>query len=104
MTASLPDITLEEAIVAIDVARSDVCVLRVPDEARVRDAYPHVFGACDPFWAECGREAQQGELLLQIWHMVALLGMDPVRLHQALVVIPQYRELMPVEALPRPYR
>jgi hypothetical protein len=93
------DIALSEAIIALDPATGGICVIPAPDAERVRDAFSHVFGACDPFWSECSAEAQLGELLVQVWHAVALLGMPPQALHLALAVIPQYREVIPVDSV-----
>ena len=98
------DIALSSAIIAIDNQRKDVSVIAFPDLPRQRDRYSHVFGACDPYWSECSRDALRGELLMQIWHAVTFLDVPPAAVHEALLVVPEYREIMLAESLPREYR
>lgn len=98
------DIALSSAIIGIDHSTGEVAVMAAPDETRQRDRFPHVFGACDPYWSDHGEDALRGELLVQIWHAVTLLGVLPSAIHEALLVLPEYRDLMPIEALPKPYR
>jgi len=97
----LPDVALSAAIVGIDHLTGAVCVISAPDRDRQRDAYPYVFGACEPYWAECAPDALSGELLVQIWHAVVLMGVSPAVIHAALAVIPEYRALMPQDSWER---
>ena len=99
-----PTIEIDEAIVAMSPTSHDCTVLIAPDAERLRDKYTHVFGACDPFWQTQSRENLLGELLLNVWQASACLGMNAARVHECLCASRQYREIMPVETLPKQYR
>ncbi len=99
VTRARPDVPLAHAIVAISPERGAVEVLQAPDVERRRDAFSYIFGACDPYWQDCEHNALCGELMVQIWHAVLVLGIPAPTLHAALLVIPDYRELMPPETV-----
>lgn len=94
MTKPSGDIRLAEAIICIDHLSGEVAVLNMPDEERVRDRFPYVFGAWDPYWASNSEEALRGELLVHIWHMVIIHGIKPAAAHEAMLAIPEYRDFM----------
>lgn len=79
-------------------------MIAAPDGERQRDRYSHVFGACDPYWSQNCNDTLRGELLVQIWHAVTIQGVSPSAIHEQLLVIPEYRDLMPYETLPKSYR
>lgn len=96
MTSAACDIALAEAIIALDQVTGEARVILAPDAERVRDGYSHVFGACEPCWAECSTQAQLGELLLQVWYAAVMLNINPRAIHAVLSAIPQYREIVPI--------
>lgn len=88
------DVRLAEAIICIDPLSGEVAILTMPDKGRVRDRFPYVFGACDPYWASNSEETLRGELLVHIWHVVIFHGIKPAAAHEALLAIPEYRDFM----------
>ncbi len=94
MAACEPPIAIRDAIICIDAKNSVVDVLSAPDDARQRDQYPLVFGACDPYWSEASAEQIIGDLLLEIWHATVLLHVNPHIIHARLKRIPEYAAIL----------
>jgi hypothetical protein len=88
------DIALEKSIICINPICGLSSVFEAPDSANDRSSFSHVIGACDPYWQEISSEARIGELLVYIWHAVVFLGVSPRVIHETLLVIPEYRDIM----------
>lgn len=91
------NIPLAESIICIDPDAKLARVLASPDETRIRDSYPYVFGACDPYWADCNIGTLIGELLIQVWQVCIDHDIPAVNIHQELQNIIEYRDLMDID-------
>lgn len=98
------DIPLSQAIVCFDKRSDRAAVCACPDHEGVSAGFSHVVGACYPYWEGLDGDARTRDLLIEIWQAVCLLGVDAAALHRALLVVPEYRALTPIDALPAPYR
>lgn len=91
------NIPLHDSIICINPDARAVKILCAPDESRIRDHYPYVFGACDPYWAECNAGTLIGELLVQAWQICIDYSLSPSIIHEELKNIIEYRDLMDLD-------
>ena len=51
-------------------------------------------GACYAYWREMTTEQRKAQLMVEAWHIVVRDGLDPMDVHRALMVVPEYRDMM----------
>lgn len=51
-------------------------------------------GACWAVWGKMTTEEQKDQLLIDVRNIVIKDGVDPMDVHQALLVIPEYRKML----------
>lgn len=79
--------------------------LKVVDRARDDDPdYIASWGACDSNFNAAGDERRLGMLYEQFHRLVLIYEMDPQTVHEALLVIPEYRDSPPGDLLPARYQ
>lgn len=91
------DISLKNAMVAWNCARSGdarVAVIPHPDKY---DWTRHLklsstTGACWTVWGKWTTRQRLHKLYIEAWHMVCRDGVPPKAVHEAFMVIPEYRE------------
>ena len=72
-----------------------IVVLEHPDENHHCDRLElsHTWGACCASWGKAPKQFLQFQLLREGWYMVLKDGITPKDVHDAFMVIPEYREI-----------
>lgn len=66
--------------------------------------FTYKVGACFRVWQEqTNPKYLQLRLLVDVWHAVAFYGIPPKMAHEALLVIPEYRDMLADDCLPRQF-
>lgn len=100
------DIPLKAALLLYDSALNDgtprfaVRPLGHPDY----DRYFYKVGACFTSWKQ-GTDPHRLKLrlMIDVWHAVAFYGVPAQMAHEALLVIPEYRDMLADDCLPKQY-
>ena len=96
------DIPLSEAMLCWSTG-GPARIVEHPDERGLSDDYEKTAGACYAYWRGQSRERMQLQLLVDAWHAAAFNGVPVRELHQALLVIPEYRSMLADDCLPREF-
>lgn len=68
------------------------------------DKFAFKVGACFRTWQEdADPERLKLRLLIDVWHAVAFYDIPPKLAHEALLVIPEYRDMLADDCLPRKF-
>lgn len=88
----MTDIPLEFAIVVWSTQKNTVNVVRGPVNPREwnRIESDHMAGACFSYWAKCSDQIRLMYLFREAFWL-SRKGVDPNKIHEALMVIPEYR-------------
>lgn len=69
------------------------------------DRYQYKVGACFRAWQEEDDLARlKLRLWIDVWHATAFYGVPVEMVHEALLVIPEYRDMLADDCLPREFR
>lgn len=74
-----------------------------PDERGYSDAYRTTVGACFASWSEKDTNGQRLHLMVEAWHAVTFDAVPAQTMHEALLVIPEYRSMLADGCLPSQY-
>lgn len=100
------DIPLKIAMVAWNPVRYEtmwkpgkVVIIPWPDEQgwcnRLQVSY--TTGACWTAWGQWSKKERMLKLMVEAWHMVCRDDVPPQNIHEAFMVIPEYRESLSLE-------
>lgn len=64
------------------------------------EPYLMTVGACFSYWRKRDDIGRKLQLMIEVWHAVAFYGVPPDELHNALLVIPEYRTMLADDCLP----
>jgi hypothetical protein len=78
-------------------------VVEHPDDRELSEDYEKTAGACYRYWRDLSPERMQLQLLVDAWHAAAFYGVPVRELHDALLVIPEYRSMLADDCLPREF-
>ena len=78
-------------------------IVQHPDERGMSDVYEKTAGACWSYWRGLSPDRMQLQLLIDAWHAAAFYGVPVGELHDALLVIPEYRSMLADDCLPRAF-
>lgn len=68
------------------------------------DKFAFKVGACFRTWQEdADPERLKLRLLIDVWHAVAFYDIPPKLAHEALLVIPEYRDMLADDCLPKQF-
>ncbi len=92
----MADVPLKHAMVCWNPETDQVAIVRHPDIGGVSDRFQSTDGACCfDMWRD---SKQQMKWLLQIFNMIVVRDrVDPQAAHKAFLVIPEYRQIIPVD-------
>ena len=100
------DIPVRQALLLFDAAAEEteprfaVRPIGHPDY----DRYRIQVGACFRDWQEETDVSRlKLRLLVEVWHAVAFYGVPPKVAHEALLAIPEYRDMLADDCLPRQF-
>lgn len=96
------DIPLSEAMLCWS-RRGPVKVVEHPDERGISDDYDKSAGACYAYWRGLSPERMRLQLLIDAWHATAFSDVPVQEMHEALLVIPEYRSMLADDCLPREF-
>lgn len=68
------------------------------------DRYERQSGACFASWRGKDTQELQLRLMIEAWHMTAFYAVPVEMVHEALLVIPEYRSMLADDCLPRRFR
>lgn len=75
-----------------------------PDRAGHSDAYGMTVGACFSAFGQRDTNGKKFQLLIDAWHAAAFYNVPIENLHQALLVVPEYRAMLAEDCLPKEFR
>lgn len=78
-------------------------VVRHPDRRGASDDYSSSVGACFADWRKMDTRGQKLQLLIEAWHVAAFHAVPIEMVHQALLVVPEYRDMLASDCLPRQF-
>ncbi len=78
-------------------------VVRHPDYNDASEDYSSTVGACSAGWRKRDTRGQQLQLMVEAWHIAAFYAVPIEQVHQALLVIPEYRSMLADDCLPRQF-
>lgn len=78
-------------------------VVRHPDRQGESDDYSSSVGACFMDWREKDTSGQKLQLMIDAWHVAAFYRVPVEMVHQALLVIPEYRSMLADDCLPKQF-
>ena len=99
----MPDIPLNDAMLCWNRGK-DMKVVLHPDSRGESDPYQSSVGACYANWREKDARGQKLQLVIDAWHVVAFYDVSPQLVHEALLVIPEYRDMLADDCLPKRFR
>lgn len=79
-------------------------VVSHPDEKGLSDAYRTTVGACFARWSEKDTNGQRLQLMVDAWHAVTFDAVPTQMMHEAMLVIPEYRLMLADDCLPSQFR
>lgn len=97
------DIPLSEAMLAWSRG-GPVAVIPHPDERGLSDRYEMTAGACWSHWRRSDEKTLKLKLMVEVWHLAAFYDVPPADLHKALLVIPEYRDMLADDCLPTEFQ
>lgn len=68
------------------------------------DEYEYKVGACFTRWRALDQREQQLQLMIDAWHVVAFYAVPVETVREALLAIPEYREMLADDCLPREFQ
>lgn len=73
-------------------------------EPNLPDHWFSSVGACFASWRDMSTHDQKFRLLIDAWHAAVFQEVTPQRLHEALLCIPEYRDMIADDCLPACYK
>lgn len=103
----MPDIALKDALLLWDSGLNDeaprfaIRPIGHPDY----DSYAFKVGACFTDWRqESDLDRLKLRFLIEIWHIVAFHDVPASLMRDALLVVPEYRDMLADDCLPKQFR
>ena len=77
--------------------RKRVQVVHHPDRYNAQGSLRCSSGACWAYWRDMSTKERKLKLLIDAWHIVLQAGLPPKDVHNALLVVPEYRETLALD-------
>lgn len=84
-------------------ATPDCKVVRHPDTVGASDPYQSSVGACFMDWRKKDATGQKLQLMIDAWHVATFYNVPISMVHEALLVIPEYRSMLADDCLPKQF-
>lgn len=81
-----------------------VGVVPHPDTMGLSDQFQSSVGACFAYWRGLDARGQKLQLMIEAWHVAAFYDIPAHALHEAMLCIPEYREMLASDCLPDRFR
>lgn len=85
-------------------ATPSVAVVRWPDKIGASDAYQLSVGACFTDFRSKDERGQKLQIMIDAWHVAAFYDVPVAMVHEAMLVVPEYRDMLADDCLPSQYR
>lgn len=69
-------------------------VIRHPEKNNATRYLRSSAGACYAYWQHMTTEQRKLQMLIEVWHIAVRDGLDPREIHETLMVVPEYREML----------
>lgn len=99
----MQDIPINDAMLCWTRGDSVKVVLH-PDKRGESGAYRSSVGACFTDWRKKDLRGQKLQLMIDAWHVTAFSDIPSERVHEALLVIPEYRDMLADDCLPKQFQ
>lgn len=99
----MADIPLNDAMLCWTLGEGVEVVLH-PDEVGASGKWRSSVGACFMNWREKPEQGQRLQLMIDAWHVAAFYDVPAEQVHEALLVIPEYRDMLADDCLPERFR
>ena len=104
----MPDIPIVDAMLCWNSgfhgAKPGFKVVRHPDEEGHSDKYQSSVGACFADWRKKDETGQKLQLMIDAWHIAAFYEVPIEMLRNGLMAIPEYRNMLADDCLPKQFR
>ncbi|WP_189675012.1 hypothetical protein [Sphingomonas glacialis] len=97
------DIELENAML-VWTRGEKVAVVRHPDTKGLSDEYQSSVGACFAHWRKKDTNGRRLQMMIDAWHVAAFYEIPAEQIHEALIVIPEYRDMLASDCLPKRFQ
>lgn len=67
-------------------------------------SYGSQVGACFASWRDMDPIGRKLQLMIEAWHIVAFYGVPMEMVRDGLLVIPEYRDMLASDCLPKPFQ
>lgn len=96
------DISMAEAMLVWTRGKR-VGIVPHPDTRGISDGFQSSVGACFADWRTMGPHNQIHQLMIEAWHVAAFYDIPANAVHQALLAIPEYRNTLAQDCLPKEF-
>ena len=86
-----------------DGKKPSFAIIRHPDGLHASDPYRYSVGACFDYWARLDANELKLRLLIESWHIVAFYSVPAPLVHEGLLAVPEYRDMLATDCLPEPF-
>jgi hypothetical protein len=97
------DVPLEHAML-VWTRGEKVGVVPHPDKRGLSDGFRSSVGACFAEWGALDDRGRRLQLLIDAWHTSVFYDIPSEAIHQALLCIPEYRDMLADDCLPKEFR
>ena len=82
-----------------------VGVVPHPDKRRLSDQFRSSVGACFvQDWPAMSEEARKAQFMIDLWHVAAFYDIPAEAVHEAALSVPEYRDMLATDCLPKQYQ
>lgn len=104
----MTDIPLAQAMLCwnagLEGARPEFKVFHHPDQSGATRGFRASVGACFSNWKEMSDQERRLQLMIDVWHVAAFYEVPVSMIREALLVIPEYRDMLASDCLPTAYQ
>lgn len=89
-------IPIEKAMILWN-SKSEGGGIKVVEHPETNREFRHLHksgGACYSYWRKMTTEQLKNRLMVEAWDIAVRDGLDPREIHDALMVVPEYREML----------
>jgi len=97
------DVPLSEAMIVLTRGKR-VGVVPHPDRIGLSDQFSSSVGACFAYWREMSEIERKLQLMIEVHQIAACYDIPAEAVHQALLCIPEYRNMLARDCLPSEYQ
>jgi len=97
----MTNIPLYDAMLCWDHETGRALIVHHPDRRGLSDDYGGTSGACFTKWRKQTDQWRRLQMLVDAWHAVAFYAIPAMAMHEALMVVPEYRHMLASDCVPQ---